>query len=250
MCPTLSTKKAVPLFSRRIATGSGERTSDCGAVLSGARTGIHHCAVAGPTAKAAIPPNRIRHRSITPHRLSSRRRRVNSRCLCLRSWSLDAAPCSGRSPTSQLSPFVLGERGLLLLGQWTGTNDLNGAARILGSPPLNVVLAWLVLVQLVCATIAKHFNRRDIKVAVAGVDNAARRPQVEVARLHAAKALHRVDAAAALVRAFADRGVGINVDEHLRRQRRPAGLGGRRRDHRHPKVTSTPAAAVEPYAYP
>jgi hypothetical protein len=79
MCPASSTKKAVPLFSWRMAAGSGERANDCGAVLSGARTGSHDCAVAGTAAtKAENPPNKIKHRSITPHRFSWRRRCVNS----------------------------------------------------------------------------------------------------------------------------------------------------------------------------
>jgi len=67
-------KEAVPLFSRLIVAGSGARANGCGDTRSGARTGIHDCAAAGPlVAMAESPPSKIKYRSITGHCLSRQR---------------------------------------------------------------------------------------------------------------------------------------------------------------------------------
>jgi hypothetical protein len=66
MLPESSTKKPVPVFSLWIDAGSGGRANGCCGVLSCARTGIQDCAVTGPPAtRAASPPSKTKHRSIT-----------------------------------------------------------------------------------------------------------------------------------------------------------------------------------------
>jgi hypothetical protein len=154
MCPASSMKKAVPLFSRRIAAGSGDVPTIGGVVLSGGRTGIHDCAVAGQQ------PSKQRQRLRRPKSSIEASRRAISR-------GSDAASIHhvgiGILLTSDQLAFFLYELPSSRLREFANVQHLNTVARVLALAAVGPTTLVLVISGLlsIAAAIADHLDHDD-----------------------------------------------------------------------------------------